>query len=65
MTIQQLINELQNAITFHNFDPKTNVQIDVFTYDGQNDDTYQNISVDVSAVSEPRAFDINAYEDEL
>ena len=64
MTIQQLINELQNAITFHNFNPKTHVQIDVFTYDGQGDDTYPNISVDVSAVSEPRALAINAYEDE-
>jgi hypothetical protein len=64
MTIQQLINDLQNAITVHKFDPKTHVQFDVLTYDGQNDNTYWNISVDASAISEPRSLAINAEEDE-
>ena len=64
MTIQQLINDLQNAIDVHHFDPETPVQIDVLTYDGQGDDTFWNISVDASALSEPRSFAINAYEDE-
>jgi hypothetical protein len=64
MTIQQLINDLQNAITAHKFDPETHVQFDVLTYDGQNDNTYWNISVDASAISEPRSLAINAEEDE-
>jgi len=64
MTIQQLINELQNAISTHNFSPDTAIQLDVLTYDGQDDATYWNVSVDASAVSEPRTFAINAFEDE-
>jgi len=64
MTIQQLINDLQNAINVHHFDPETPVQFDVLTYDGQNDNTYWNISVDASAISEPRSLAINAEEDE-
>lgn len=63
MTIQQLINDLQNAINVHHFDPETRVQFDVLTYDGQNDNTYWNISVDASAISEPRYIAINV-EDE-
>ena len=65
MTIQQLINELQNAITVHNFDPETPVQIEILNSEGEwLQDTYWNISVDASAVSEPRSFAINAEEDE-
>jgi hypothetical protein len=64
MTIQQLINDLQKAIYVHHFDPETPVQIDVLTYDGQNDNTHWNISVDQSAISKPRSFAINVFEDE-
>tara|TARA_A200000159_G_scaffold60547_1_gene56118 strand:+ start:67 stop:243 length:177 start_codon:yes stop_codon:yes gene_type:complete len=53
MTIQELINALQNAITVDNYDPETPVQIDMET------DTYWNISVDASAISEPRSLAIN------
>jgi len=64
MTIQQLIYDLQKAIYVHHFDPETPVQIDVLTYDGQNDNTHWNISVDQSAISEPRSFAINVFEHE-
>ena len=64
MTIQQLIYELQKAIYVHHFDPETSVQIDVLTYDGQDDDTYQNISVDVLTSLLTNTLAINAYEDE-
>ena len=57
MTIQELINALQNAITVDNYDPETPVQIDMET------DTYWNISVDASAICEPRSLAINV-EDE-
>ena len=53
MSIQELINALQNAITVHNYDPETPVQIDMET------DTYWNISVDASAICEPRSLAIN------
>jgi hypothetical protein len=63
MTIQQLINELQNAMTVRNFDPETPVQIDILSSEGEwLQDTYWNISVDASAISEPRSFAINAEE---
>ena len=53
MSIQELINALQNAITVDNYDPETPVQIDMET------DTYWNISVDASAICEPRSLAIN------
>ena len=64
MTIQQLINDLQNAIDVHHFDPETPVQIDVLTWGCEGEDTFWDILVDASAISEPRSFAINAYEDE-
>ena len=64
MNIQQLINDLQNAINVHHFDPETPVQIDVLTWGGEGEDTYWDISVDASAISEPRSFSINVYAQE-
>ena len=58
MTIQQLINALQDAITVHNFDPESPVQIDMVCESDQMEDTYWNISVDASAISEPRSVSI-------
>ena len=63
MSIQELINALQNAITVHNYDPETPVQIDMQVEQDQMQDTYWNISVDASAISEPRSLAINV-EDE-
>lgn len=60
MTAQELINALQDAITVHNFDPETPVQIDMLCPEGEvMQDTYWNISVDASALSEPRSLAIN------
>ena len=60
MSIQELINALQNAITVHHYDPETPVQIDMLCEEGEMIvDTYWNISVDASAVSEPRSLAIN------
>ena len=59
MTIQQLINDLQNAINVHHFDPETPVQIDMQVEQDQMQDTYWNISVDASAICEPRSLAIN------
>ena len=64
MTIQQLINDLQKAIYVHHFDPETPVQIDVLTWGCENEDTYWDIYVDTSAISEPRSFSINVYAQE-
>jgi hypothetical protein len=63
MTIQELINELQNAIDLYEFDPDTKVQIDMLCENPDMQDTYWNISVDASAISPPRFFAINV-EDE-
>ena len=57
MNIQELIDALQNAITVHYYDPETPVQIDMET------ESYWNISVDASAICEPRSLAINV-EDE-
>ena len=59
MNIQELINALQNAITVHNYAPETPVQIDMQVEQDQMQDTYWNISVDASAISEPRSLAIN------
>jgi len=57
MSIQELIDALQNAITVHYYDPETPVQIDMET------ESYWNISVDTSFICEPRSLAINV-EDE-
>lgn len=64
MKIQELINELQNAIDFYGFDPNTTVQIDMLCENLDMQDTYWNISVDDSGTSEPRSFAINVEDDD-
>ena len=53
MKIKTLINELQKAVDSGMFSPDSNVQIDI------GDDTYWDLSVDVSAVAEPRVIILN------
>jgi len=64
MTIQELINALQDAISVHNFDPESPVQIDMVSESNHMQDTYRNISVDASAICEPRSVAINIGDDE-
>ena len=59
MNIQELIDALQNAITVHHYDPETPVQIDMET------ESYWNISVDASAICEPRSLAINVEDEAL
>jgi len=56
MKVKQLINELQTAVDSGAFSLDSNIQIDI------SDDTYWDMSVDVSAVSEPRVIILNIRE---
>ena len=61
MTIQELINTLQYSIDELEFDPNSNVQIDMFDAHHEVEKTYWDIHVDYTAQSEPRGVCINAY----
>ena len=53
MNIKNLIDVLQNAVDSGAFNPDSNIQIDI------GDNTYWDMSVDVSAVAEPRVVILN------
>jgi len=53
MKIKTLINKLEKAIESGAFNPDSNIQIDI------GDATHWDLSVDVSAVSEPRVIILN------
>ena len=63
MTAQELINKMQYAIDELDFNPNSNIQIDMFD---SNDDleTFWNIELDDTAISEPKSLCINVYEEE-
>ena len=53
MKIKTLIKELREAVASGAFSEDSNIQIDI------GDNTYWDLSVDVSAVSEPRVIILN------
>jgi len=63
MTAQELINKMQYAIDELGFNPNSHIQIDMFD---SNDDleTFWNIELDDTAISEPKSLCINVYEEE-
>ena len=58
MNIKNLIDVLQKAVDSGAFKPDSNIQIDI------GDNTYWDMSVDVSAVSEPRVVILNIDEED-
>jgi hypothetical protein len=58
MKLKNLIDVLQNAINSGAFKPDSNIQIDI------GDNTYWDMSVDVSAVAEPRVVVLNINEED-
>tara|TARA_A100000172_G_C2966323_1_gene84327 strand:- start:295 stop:489 length:195 start_codon:yes stop_codon:yes gene_type:complete len=62
MTAQELINKMQYAIDELGFNPNSHIQIDMFN---SNDDleTFWNIELDDTAISEPKSLCINVYEE--
>ena len=58
MNIKNLIDVLQKAVDSGAFKPDSNIQIDI------GDNTYWDMSVDVSAVSEPRVVILNINEED-
>ena len=57
MKVKTLIKALTKAVESGGFSPDSNIQIDI------GDNTFWDMSVDVSAVAEPRAIILNIGDD--